>query len=86
MTKQNGKSAEVEALLREREGYVRRGRADRVAQVEAAIAALGFAVTDEPLATDEPTVEPQADAVEVETAEATPVDVETAAAGKKRKG
>lgn len=34
----------VTALLREREGYVRRGLDDRVAQVDAELARLGHAV------------------------------------------
>jgi len=37
----------LEALLVEREGYVRRGLKDRVAQVDAAIKALGFGVSDD---------------------------------------
>lgn len=37
----------LEALLVEREGYVRRGLKDRVAQVDAAIKALGFEVSDD---------------------------------------
>lgn len=36
--------SEVEALLREREGYVVRGRKDRVAQVDAELKRLGFEV------------------------------------------
>lgn len=39
--------SEVEALLREREGYVVRGRKDRVAQVDAELKRLGFAVETE---------------------------------------
>ncbi len=34
----------VESLLREREGYLRRGLDDRVAQVDAELAKLGFGV------------------------------------------
>lgn len=37
-------NAEVEALLIEREGYVRRGLRDRVAQVDAQLAQFGVAV------------------------------------------
>lgn len=37
-------STEVEALLIEREGYLRRGLRDRVAQVDAQLAQFGFAV------------------------------------------
>lgn len=36
--------SELEALLREREGYLVRGRKDRVAQVDAELKRLGFAV------------------------------------------
>lgn len=36
----------VEALLHEREGYVRRGLTNRVAQVDAALAKLGFGVQE----------------------------------------
>lgn len=35
---------EIEALLIEREGYVRRGKKDRVAQVDAILASLGHGV------------------------------------------
>ena len=38
----------VEALLIEREGYVRRGRMDRVAQVDAELARFGVKVDTEP--------------------------------------
>lgn len=45
----------VEALLIEREGYVRRGLAARVAQVDDALKAFGIAVSDSPeTATAEP--------------------------------
>lgn len=36
--------SEVEALLREREGYLVQGKKDRVAQVDAELKRLGFAV------------------------------------------
>lgn len=39
----------VEALLFEREGYLRRGLRDRVAQVDRELARLGFHVTDDDL-------------------------------------
>lgn len=38
--------SDVESLLREREGYVRRGLKDRVAQVDAELARHGFAVEE----------------------------------------
>ena len=38
----------VDALLEERAGYVRRGRRDRVAQVDAVLAGYGVAVDDGP--------------------------------------
>lgn len=44
----------IGALLTEREGYVRRGKLDRVAQVDALLAQLGYAVET---ASVEPTVE-----------------------------
>ena len=72
-------SGDIEALLREREGYLRRGRADRVAQVDAVLATVGLAVADEPLADPEPPA--------IETADADLDGVETATVvkgGKKR--
>lgn len=50
----------AEALLIEREGYLARGRADRVAQVDAELANLGLAV--------EPGIETAVAPPEVETA------------------
>jgi len=50
----------VDALLREREGYVKRGLANRVAQVDAELARFGVAV--------EPATEAAADTEVVETA------------------
>jgi hypothetical protein len=41
-------SDNVESLLREREGYVNRGLANRVAQVDAQLERLGFKVEAEP--------------------------------------
>lgn len=35
---------EIESLLIEREGYVRRGKKDRVAQVDVVLASLGYGV------------------------------------------
>jgi len=35
---------QIESLLVEREGYLRRGKKDRVAQVDAALASLGYAI------------------------------------------
>lgn len=58
--------ARIEVLLRERAGYVARGLADRVAAVDAALAAAGHRV------------EQRGDTVLVETAPAA-ADVETAA-------
>lgn len=55
---------DVQALLFEREGYVLRGLANRVAQVDAELAKLGFAVEDAPAGAPEAAVE----APEVETA------------------
>jgi hypothetical protein len=49
--------SDVDALLAEREGYVRRGLSNRVAQVDAALARFGVVVND---------------AGPVETADATP--------------
>lgn len=40
----------VRALLAEREGYLKRGRADRVAQVDAELARYGIAADTEPSA------------------------------------
>jgi hypothetical protein len=45
---------EIEALLIEREGYLRRGRKDRVAQVDAVLASMGYGV-------ESATVEPDAE-------------------------
>lgn len=39
--------ARIEVLLRERAGYVARGLADRVAQVDAALSAAGYQVNEE---------------------------------------
>jgi hypothetical protein len=36
--------SDIDALVREREGYLARGRPDRVAQVDAELRRLGFAV------------------------------------------
>ena len=49
-------SNKIEALLWEREGYVRRKLADRVKQVEAELKQLGHAITQE-TATAEPSQE-----------------------------
>lgn len=46
----------IEALLSEREGYVRRGLKDRVAQVDVVLASLGY-VTAIRTATIEPEAE-----------------------------
>lgn len=46
--------ATVDALLREREGYVRAGKKDRVAQVDAELAKFGVAVGDIEEAVDGP--------------------------------
>lgn len=48
-------SQNVKSLLVEREGYVRRGLTNRVAQVDAELARLGFAVESD--AEAEPEVE-----------------------------
>lgn len=45
----------IEALLEERRGYVVRGRLDRVAQVDQALAALGVHVTSDELETADAT-------------------------------
>lgn len=45
----------IEALLQEREGYVRRGLKDRVKQIDDVLAALGHKVTE--TATAEPKTE-----------------------------
>jgi hypothetical protein len=42
----------IAGLLREREGYVQRGLADRVAQVDEQLALRGYTVPDEPPARD----------------------------------
>lgn len=47
----------IKALLTEREGYLRRGRADRVAQVDAALRELGYE-NDQLSASETATVEP----------------------------
>lgn len=39
-------SKEIQSLLAEREGYLRRGRSDRVAQVDDALALLGHRTTE----------------------------------------
>lgn len=39
-------SDNVASLLREREGYARRGLKDRIAQVDAQLARLGYAVEE----------------------------------------
>lgn len=39
--------SQIDALLREREGYVARGLADRVRAVDAELAALGYKVAPE---------------------------------------
>lgn len=49
-------SKEIEALLVEREGYVRRGLAKRVADVDAALAVLGHKTRAEAA-----TIEPEAE-------------------------
>ena len=41
----------IDALLVERAGYVRRGRKDRIAQVDAQLALYGVAVGDAPVET-----------------------------------
>lgn len=46
---------QIESLLIEREGYVRRGLKDRVTQVDDALAALGYKSTE--TATAEPRAE-----------------------------
>lgn len=43
--------SDVEALLAEREGYVRRGLSNRVAQVDAELARLGVAVSSDAVET-----------------------------------
>ena len=61
----------IEALLAEREGYTRRGLADRVAQVDAEIERLGgVKVTTDPIDPVE-TTEATSDA-DLETTEAAP--------------
>lgn len=77
--------ADVEALLREREGYLRRGRADRVAQVDAVLEGGGIAVEDAPADEAdevEPTEPGEPATDEVEMAVVEPVDVETAVVAK----
>lgn len=44
----------VAALIEERRGYVVRGLANRVAQVDEQLKAFGFAVNDEPAFEDRP--------------------------------
>lgn len=46
---------EIEALLAEKEGYVRRGLKDRVKQVDDVLASLGYVVKE--VATTEPEAE-----------------------------
>lgn len=60
-------SAKIEGLLVEREGYVRRGLKDRVAAVDAELAALGYRKTKA-----EPQVETAAAPRAPETASAKP--------------
>lgn len=43
----------VRALLHERDGYVRAGKTDRVAQVDAELARLGFAADDDLVVVEE---------------------------------
>ena len=52
-------TSEIEALLRERAGYIARGKADRVRQVDQLLAALGHQPA---------TIETADDTAEVETA------------------
>jgi hypothetical protein len=52
-------TAEIEALLKERAGYIARGKTDRVRQVDAQLAALGH---------QSATIETADDTAEVETA------------------
>lgn len=54
----------IQALLRERQGYVQRNLPDRVAQVDACLAALGYVADDAPTAE----VETAVDLTPVETA------------------
>ena len=61
----------IDALLAEREGYLRRGLKDRVAQVDAAIESLGGVKVDDALAAEIETTEAEPDA-ELETADAAP--------------
>lgn len=50
-------SKEIASLLVEREGYVRRGKKDRVKQVDDALASLGHRVAVKESATIEPEAE-----------------------------
>lgn len=58
--------SDVEALLREREGYARFGRTGRVAEVDAVLKSMGLSVSDKPLDVDEV-------GDDLETADAAPV-------------
>jgi hypothetical protein len=65
-------SQNVKSLLEERRGYVARGLKDRIAQVDAQLARLGFVVEDEPAAPA------------VETADAGPAETTAKPSGRKR--
>lgn len=51
--------SDVEPLLRERAGYVQRGLTDRVAQVDAELKKLGYAVATAPLEDETAMAEPR---------------------------
>lgn len=77
----------VAALLREREGYLRRGRENRVADVDAELERMGYE-WEEKVVDDEDETTPPDDGDEEKTPptpEATPAPQETAAESKPRR-
>jgi hypothetical protein len=52
-------SKEVEALLKEREGYVRRGLKNRVKAVDEALKAYGIAVESTPTEVESASIKPE---------------------------
>lgn len=60
---------DIESLLAEREGYVRRSLPDRVAQVDAELARLGYGTAAAAPAKSEPVLEPVIETATIATPE-----------------